>query len=249
MGESNKKEPHCPIRFYDLDRISDTLLFFSPDITLRFNVKLSRKSVSGDRIFFSREYGYPSNYPGVQNGYTLRRDMVFYYTINDRNDYRNNVIIKINDVVVLRVILNSVMNWFVGKHRIFGESPDKKLIIKGKWSEIEVPLNDYQYLKFLPIVITYEDQKRIEGLRMQINHPNNFVDMTITKFMEFYYIICNTDMYACAIALTNYAKIREDTEPQFVENARSEYRYYNEPVDWGIGPRSKNKEGPSFFDK
>ena len=59
----------------------------------------------------------------------------------------------------------------------------------------------------LPIIITYEDGTLKEGIRMIINNKNNFIDMDINKFMEFYYYICNTDIYCAATNLLNYVKI------------------------------------------
>ena len=41
---------------------------------------------------------------------------------------------------------------------------------------------------------------------MEVNHQAEFVDMDIDKFIGFYYLLKNTDMYSAACNLINYVK-------------------------------------------
>lgn len=243
-----KQKPFCPIRFDQFDRISDVLLYFNQDFSLRFNVKLSFKNRNGGRSFFSREYGYSSPYYNIDYSYSIRRDLTFFYTINNKNNYQDSVVIKPHDVVSLKVIFETIMNWFVGPKRIFGVV-NKELVIKGRWRRIMFPLSDYQYIAFTPIVIEYEDHNRVEGLHMEINNPENTVDIDITKFFTFYYIICNTDMYACANSMINFAQSNYRSEGIQLMESRKDPVTYVDPNAWGIDKKPPSNNDGNFFDK
>lgn len=192
------------LTFLDYDKISDTLMFFSKDITLNFCVGLTRKNQRNEIVHFHNEYEYKSN--GKQC-YSIKRSINAYFTINDYRDYNNGVMIRAQDIALLQMIMNaSIIPWVVGPKRIYAFDSNQKLIIKGKWNQVDFPLSEYKYLSFAPIVITYQDQTMKEGIRITINDKSNYVDIDINKFMEFYYYICNTDIYSAAIGLLNYVK-------------------------------------------
>jgi hypothetical protein len=208
VGRRKTTMSNSPIVFLDYDKISDTLIYFSADITLRFNVQLGRKDKDGHRKFFHRETMYESKYSNVGPVVGIRRDMNFYYSIDDARNYINGVMISIQDVMLLKMLMdNNILPWFIGKKNIYGTNPDDgQLVITGKWKPQQFTLSDYKYLEFLPIVLVYEDGKSNYGIRMIVNDPNNFVDMDLNRFMAFYTIIANTDMYTLASTMLTYAK-------------------------------------------
>lgn len=227
------------ITFLDYDKISDTLIYFSQEITLKFNVQLGKKDKDGRRKFFHREVAYESKYSNVGPVVSIKRDMYFYFSIDDTRNYLNNIMIGIQDIPLLKMLIdNNIIPWFIGNKKIFGLSPDDgKIILTGKWKRQQFTLSDYKYIEFMPIVILYEDDKTNYGIRMIINDPDNFVDMDLNKFMSFYYIVTNTDMYSAASNLVCYTK----QEPYGLN------MYSMLAEGRSIG--SKPNTGKSFFDK
>ncbi|MCD8224326.1 MAG: hypothetical protein LUC99_05700 [Clostridiales bacterium] len=201
-----------PIHFLDYDKISDTLLYFSRTISLRFNVRLASKNRDGRRKPYHVEYRYPTEqYSNVGEVISLKRDFRFYFSIEDADDLKNGVMITPQDVTILKLrIENSILPWFIdGKRNIFGENPDNgKLIITGQWEPQYMIFKDYKYLEFMPIVLEDENGKTDRGIRMCMNSTGNFTDMSLYTFMEFYYYIANTDMYSVAANMLVYVKMQ-----------------------------------------
>lgn len=249
---SDQDKVTVPIHFYDYDKISDTLMYFSNDVTLKFNVVLAKKTSGGSRKFFSREVVYNNkNYNGNDLVGSVKRDLNFYYSIEIYQDFKSSVVLRPNDVALLQMVLNrSILPWYVGNKRIFGLSPENKMSIRGKWSEIKFNLSDYKYMSFLPIVFGYGDETDAEGIRIVLNSPSTFVDTDINSFMKFYYIICNTDMYACANSMINYLTAQESqgiNQYQFDGSRSSIKDYYQD--DYDFEKESGHKPQQSFFDK
>lgn len=191
MGELN---------FLDYDKISDTLMYFDQNVSLRFCVGLNYKNKLGENVSFHAEYT-------TSTGRYIRRNIHAYFIINDNRDYKNSIMILPKDVAMLQMLMNNaIIPWMVGNKRIYSENDNHELIIKGKWSLAEFPLSEYRYMTFAPIIVSYQDGTFKEGIRMTMNSKDSYVDMDINKFMEFYYYICNTDMYSAAVALLNYVK-------------------------------------------
>lgn len=202
-------EKKSPIRYLDYDKISDTLLYFSKDIVFRFNVQLAKKSSYDERRnFFHKEFEYESKYSDVGNVRSIRRDMTFFYTIDDNRDYMNGFMIGIADVFPLKMLLEKqVLPWYIGNKSIYGTSPDdRSIIIKGRWKPQQFAISDYKYIQFMPIVMTYENNITNCGIRLIINKETNFVDIDLNKFLGFYQIIAHTDMYAVACSMVTYVK-------------------------------------------
>lgn len=207
------------------DKISDTLIYFNNDISLKFIVSLNRKGADGNIINFHNEYSYDSSYFGKKS-YAIRRYFVPYFSLDDKRDFKNNIMIKPSDVCLLQLVMNNnIIPWVMGNSRIYGMDKEGKIIIKGKWSQADFPLSDYQYLSFIPIVVTYDDNTTKEGIRMVMNNKDNFIDMDINKFMEFYYYINNTDIYNAAIGLVNYVK----TQPYCINGRELPQSFNNKP--------------------
>ena len=148
------------IQFTDYDRITDILMYLSNNITLNFNVVLSRKDKTGKRSFFHYETEYPSKYLGVNTGRGIKRNMNFYFTLDNKNDFANGFILRPQDVMLLNMLIEKqVLPWFFDPiKRIFSITKDgERLIIKGEFEPINYTQSEYKYISFVPIIYTYED--------------------------------------------------------------------------------------------
>lgn len=194
------------VQFQDYDRITDCLMFLNNNITLNFTVVLSRKGKDGGKVFFHSESQYASKYMGVDKNRAIRRNMSFYFTLDNRNDFGNGFILRPQDVMMLNMLLEQqVLPWFFGDKRIFN-IVDNKLVITGQWQEKAYAQSEYKYISFAPIVNQFEDGSFKEGVRVTLNHKQEYADMDIDKFMQLVYILKNTDMYGAACSLTTYVK-------------------------------------------
>lgn len=236
------------INFLDYDKITDTLMYFSREISLNFCVNLTRKNQQGNVIHFHSEYNFYNESLG-KNSYSIKRNITPSFIINDNKDYRNSILIRPQDVSLLQMVLNSnIIPWVIGPKRIYHMNQDNKLIIKGKWNQVDFPLSDYKYISFAPIIITYQDSTMKEGIRFTINDKTNYVDIDINKFMEFYYYICNTDMYNAAIGLLNYVKTGPYGENLYTFGKDNNYNKDNGYNDWNEAKKSGKGKKNNFFD-
>ena len=195
------------ITFVDFDKISDTILYLSNDMTLSICLPLNIKSKDGKVKNFHSEYKYYSNQLDKES-YSIKRNIQPYFSINDLKDFRNGIMLKINDVWMLKMLIdNRIMPWFVGANRIFFFDDNNRLQIKGKYDIQEFRLNDYNYIAFSPIVIIFEDGSDKEGIRMILNSNDRFVDLTIDTFISFYCLLTKTDLYNAGANLANYVKM------------------------------------------
>ena len=195
------------IIYSDFDKISDVILFFSNDLTLSICMQLNKKNKDNKISNFQQTFHYMSKNLDKES-YSIKRTMQAYFAINDLKDYRNGVILKPNDIVFLKMLIdNNMLPWFIGNERIFFFDDHNKLQIRGKWDYQEFKINEYSFLAFAPIVIRYEDGTDKEGIRMLVNSKDRFVDLTIDLFMAFYYYISNTDLYNAAANMVNYVKM------------------------------------------
>lgn len=199
-----------PFTFINYDRISDTLLWLAPKLSLKFSVVLTKKNNFNEEIHFHSEYKYYSN-KFERNSYSISRNYDFYYVINlgDRN--LNGAILRMNDVLILNMLIdNNILPWYMGPTRIFNmvENGDK-MTITGKYQDVILPISESTYIKFSPVVIYYDDTNSYkEGIRFEINSKEIFFDIPLDIFLKFVYIMKNTDMVNLAANMLNYVKTR-----------------------------------------
>lgn len=237
------------ILFTDFDKITDTILYISSDVTLSICLNLNIKQKDGKIKSFHSEYKYYSDNLN-KDSYSIKRNVQPYFSINDLKDYKNSIMLKVNDVWMLKMLLdNRVMPWFVGTKRLFFFDENNKLQIKGKYDIQEFRLNDYNCMAFAPIIIRYEDGMEKEGVRLFLNSKDRFVDMSIDVFISFYYLITNTDLYNAGTNMMNYVKMAPYDCGLFEMNSGSSY-YDNYDGDWESMRQSNNdKRGNNFFNK
>lgn len=238
------------IIYSDFDKISDVILFFSNDLTLSICMQLNKKNKDNKISNFQQTFHYISKNLDKES-YSIKRTMQAYFAINDLKDYKNGVMLKANDIVFLKMLIdNNILPWFIGNDRIFFLDNQNKLQIRGKWDYQEFKINEYSFLAFAPIVIRYEDGTDKEGIRMLINSKDRFVDLTIDIFMAFYYYISNTDLYNAAANMANYVKMAPYDVGIIDMNANGyedRYTQYGND-DWNAAKKS-GRSNNNFFSK
>lgn len=200
-----------PFTFVNYDRISDTLLWLGKtgnfeSVVLKFCVDLVKQDMNGNEKHFHSEYKYYSK-KFERYSQSITRNYNCYFVINTGLD-NMGAVLHISDVQILNLVIeSSILPWFIGNTRIFSMKDDKMVILKD-YTEVTVPLNERSYLRFSPVTINFEDQNVYkEGVRLEINDSDNCIDITVDKFMEFVYILRNTDMINLAANMINYVKI------------------------------------------
>ena len=234
------------ITMTSFDKISDTLLYFSNDVTLSLCMQLNGKNKDGGIKNFHSEYHYTSSNLN-KDSYSIKREIKPYFSINDLKDYKNSIMLKANDIWFLKQLINNkILPWFIGQTRIFFFDDNKQLQINGKWNIQEFKLNDYSFMAFAPIVIRYEDGTDKEGIRMLLNSKDRFVDISIDTFISFYYYISNTDLYNAGANMANYVKTMPyDIGIIDLNNGYNDNRYGYDDDNWND---TKNKSR-NFFNK
>ena len=229
--------------FVDYDKITDTLLFFNNIITLDISTQLSRKDQKTSNVLsFHSEYTYPIN---NRNNHSIKRYINCFFIINNKKDYTNSVIIRPGELPLLQMIMENSFHWFMGNKKIFGFNDNNEMIIKGKYSTLDFPLSDYKYIAFEPVIIQFQDSTFKEGIRMYINSSEIFVDMTIDKFMNFYYIVKNLDIYSYCANMLCYVKTPPYNQNMVYLDDNNESGKYSTSYD--MDDITKRKK--SFFDK
>lgn len=189
------------------DRVTDQVYYLSKNIHMSFITRLSWKKQDGSRAFFHAEYEKQSQYVGTQTSRTIKRNLSFYFLIEEKGDINNSFLLRPRDVIILIKLLdNNVFPWFHGDTRVF-DIVDKKLVIKGTYSPAVYAQSTYAYLAFTPVVYEYQTGEFKEGVHITMNNTDTTWDMTIDDLYGFYYILTNTSMYNLAAELATYAKV------------------------------------------
>lgn len=192
------------IDYTEYDRITDTLMWLSDNVSLTFTVALSRKGKSGDRIHYHSEYQYGSDKYG-NDLRSIKRNMNFYFVIDVKTDFVAGMLLRPQDVeLILRLLDMRVMPWFLeaGMFTI----RDNKLVL-GTYEPVVYDQGNSKTLAFEPaIYVDPYSELESRGIRMSLTSGDAWV-MSIDQFMGFYYILKHTDMYSAACALCNYTKI------------------------------------------
>lgn len=194
------------IDYTEYDRITDTLMWLSDNISLNFTVGLSRKTKTGERAFYHYETKYGSDKYGTPLR-SIKRQVSYAFTIDCKDDFLAGMMLRPQDVELLvRIINNKVFPWY------FGDDPkqlafkiiDDKLILND-FSPVSF-IQDSKWLSFQPAV--YVDpytELESRGIRLELYSGISWI-MTIDKFMGFFHIISTSDMYGIACSMCNYVK-------------------------------------------
>lgn len=237
MGEISKKD------FREYDKIKDTIIYFSKDVSLKFVIPLSYQDRNGNRVFFYKEYQYDSKYKNYGDVVSVNRHIKYYLTIEDKRilNGKGNIIINESDMPMLRSVLSQVANWLMDG-KTFKLNRGKRLDVAEPISN-QIQLGRNSALLFEPTVITYDDSSQEAGVRMSMGDTKNFVDISVGIFMQFYEFTRNFNMYtaACA-AIASIPMSKEDAilNRQLLDNVGG-YKPYNDGAIY-------RKPAKNFFD-
>lgn len=195
-----------PVSFLEYGRITDTILWFDTNVKLSISVNLTynsrNKNKSGSNL---SEYIYYNENMGT-NMVSVKRNIDCYFCI-DSTDKELFLPIYPRDIYILqKAMTDMVLPWFFGEKTMFKMDNNGRLILKGKYTPVEIPFNNTYFIRFDPIVIDYVDGTCKDGVRLTFNNNNSYVDININKLLEFYYYIMNTDLICAAQNMINYIK-------------------------------------------
>ena len=197
--------------FTSYDRISDFLLYFTPEVSLKFVVVLSRNTKTGERRFFHYEV---EKQPNTRNGIVTRninRNMNFFFTIDNKNDFTSTFVIRPQDAEMLvKVIEEKVLPWYYSESPLYAFQYKNDELLLTEYTPVIYTQSDIKYLKFTPSILTEKDLF-VHAIKINVNGLFEF-DIELEKLMGLVYFL-KADMYSAACAMVNYVKI----EPYGVE--------------------------------
>lgn len=234
-------------RYVDYDRMSDDIYFLggSGKFILRMNVSFAKKMDDDTRRHFYHEYSYDSKYSDKGRVVSIRRSYDYYITLESLNDKLNGVMIRPQDMILLRSRLAEVASWFSSDVFIARKG---KLMVNKRPSPIVIDgFPDRKSIKFEAIVIDWEDSSQTMGVRISLSDVI-FSDITIDRFYGFIYIMNSIDMVQSAQSMLAYLGM-----PEYGTNRYEVDTGYNDDRDTAA-PKSTIKErkfkpkGKSYFD-
>jgi hypothetical protein len=241
-----------PFSYIDYDKIYDDVLTLSNHFYLRMNVSLSSKT-DGSRRIFHTETSYVDKYGN--NLISIKRSFVYYLSLT-KTDEGAAVMIRPQDMIILRKSLMEVESWLNNSTEIF-RIKKKKLVIVNRPQPIVVGgLAGNEYIAFEPIVYQYDETTDTSpGVRITLGQSNAFADITIDRFYALLYIISSFDMYGAAQNLINYIGRAEYgtniTHYNFGRGGGPAVEYPEDNVSGGVDNRriGQSTRTPSFFEK
>lgn len=239
------------IEYIDYDKISDDLCWLGNKCIVRMVVKLASKGKDGTRYHFHKEFKYQSSYINKPELITIRRSFEYYISI-DHLESKENIIITIRDILLLRMKISEVFNWFFDK--TFAMKNGKMIILEKKKPVFVDGLLGGKFLSFEPIVYIDFEDKQSKGVRITLNNPDSYVDVPVNIFSGFVYSINSVDMFTAAQNLINYIG-HPDFGTNLLEFEKSPYvsddndqQVKNVIKERNIELKNK-KANMSFFDK
>lgn len=202
-----------PIEFMKYDKISDDVYLLGNNVILKFNVSLSKISQDNKRFHFYKEFEYGSRAIGYPKLLTIKRSFDYYLSIeniqkNKVTDEKAFIRIGPYDYFKLMSQLDQVYAWFTDKkYKNLFASNRGKLILTNPVPESALrgyPQN--KFLRFVPTIIdkTEGDTSMERGVELDLSDYNNYVVMSLDRFMGFYYTISRFNMYEAAQNLVGY---------------------------------------------
>lgn len=236
--------------YIDYERISDDIYFLGGPgrFILRMNVSLAKKKDknSNDRRHFYNEYSYDSKYDDKGQVVSIRRSYDYYMTLESLEDRLNGVMIRPQDMILLRSRLSEVLNWFsndvfvIRKGKLMVGARPKPVLIEG--------FADKKSIKFEPIIIDWEDGNQTRGVRISLSDII-FSDITIDRMYGFVYIINSINMVQSAQSMLAFMGM-----PEYGTNRYEIDVGYNTQNNEVVAPKSTIKDrdfkakGKSYFD-
>ena len=233
-----------PIEFMKYDKISDDVYLLGNNVILKFNVSLSKISQDNKRFHFYKEFEYGSRAIGYPKLLTIKRSFDYYLSIeniqkNKVTDEKAFIRIGPYDYFKLMSQLDQVYAWFTDKkYKNLFASNRGKLILTNPVPESALrgyPQN--KFLRFVPTIIdkTEGDTSMERGVELDLSDYNNYVVMSLDRFMGFYYTISRFNMYEAAQNLVGYLGFPGGTNRINMGNNNStKIQYVDELHDSGM---------------
>lgn len=229
----------------DYERITDDIYYLGGGIYLRLNVILAKKTKDGNRRHFVSNYKYASKYIDKGKVITMRRSFDYYLTLDNKIDSTQNIMIRVQNMILVKAKLKEATNWFSDSTNVFGIRRGKLTILKKMSSSIN-DLPGSKYIKLEPIVIDYDDNTQKPGIRVTLSGSNVFSDMSIENFYGLVYLIDTLNMYQSAQLLVfSIGPIEEPRTVDFEEEPDDDFLPETKATE-GRKPRGMRK---SFFDQ
>ena len=197
------------MEFMKYDKISDDVFILGQNTVLKFNVSLSNIQ-NGNRYHFYKEYEYNSKSNAYPKLISIKRSFDYYLSIentqkNKVTDDKAYIRIGPYDIYRFKSQLDQVYSWFTDKK--FSKlyvSNRGKLTLTNPVPESSLggyPMN--KFLRFIPTII--ESTNGMErGVELDLSNYNNYVVMSIDRFMGLHYTVSNFNMYLAAQSLVGY---------------------------------------------
>lgn len=226
------------------EKLQDDIYYIGGGIYLRLNVVLAKKDKDGNRRFFVSNYRYSSKYVDKGKVITMRRSFDYYLTIECTSDNTQNIIIRVQNMILLKAKIKEVTKWFSDSN-VFGIRNNKLVISK----KVSVVIDGFPMEKFItlePVIINYDDSSvQRPGVRFMVNNMI-FTDMAIENFYGLAYLIDTLNLYQSAQILTSSIGVIEN--PRTME-FNDEEEIVEEPNVNGTDGRKPRKLNRSYFDK
>lgn len=205
--------PIQPMEFLKYDKVSDDVYVLGSNAVLKFNVSLSKTTSEGKRYHFYKEFEYKARTREFDTLVTIKRSFDYYLSIENiqkdkLTDTKAFIRIGPSDYFKLKSQLEQVYEWFTGKkYKGLFASNRGRIVLTNPVPESTLggyPQN--KFLRFIPTVIDKSEgnSSMQPGVEMSLSDYNNYVVMTVDKFMGFYYTVMNFNMYLAAQNMVGY---------------------------------------------
>lgn len=189
-------------------KISDEI-FASNNISLKMNVNLIKEIPVQDgtkrRKLFHLEFGYKDK--EGSDVYSIHRSFDYYLSIENTaklsDGYKEFIRIGITEIDNFRLEFSKVFRW-IHDENLFITDSNGRLYINKDIKPIFIgglpPKN--KFIAFEPAVGDIDNP--FKAIKIVLNSQSNVILMPINKFMGFYHVIMNINLYNAAQNIVNY---------------------------------------------
>lgn len=239
------------------EKITDDLCILGINTILRFNVSLASKTQDGHKKLFHSEFEYRTNkYTNLNTICSIRRTFDYYLSIENlrvnENGIKEFIMIRIQDILYVREQFELATKWFRdSKYENLFARIKGRLVMLGKVEPIKIlGLAMDKSLMLEPIIISYDDNNQSTGIRLYLSSRDNYVDMSVDKFMGIVYLLSSINMYESAQILLNYLQRPElGTNSYNISGNKGEDIIEDGYIETKNSNRKINNKQKSFFEK
>lgn len=240
------------------EKITDDLCILGVNTVLRFNVSLSNKTQDGNKKLFHSEFEYRagSKYTNLNTICSIRRTFDYFLSIENlrvnQEGIKEFIMIRIQDILYVREQFELATKWFRdSKYENLFAMSKGKLVMLGRVEPIKIlGLAMGKSLMLEPVVITYDDNNQTTGIRLYLSSKDNYVDMSVDKFMGVVYLISSINMYESAQLILNYIQRPElGTNNYNMSNSKGQEIVEDGYIETKNNTRKIDNKQKSFFEQ